>query len=487
LRKLLGWLNAAGYSNLLLVDNASTYRPLVNFLATVDAEVVRLKDNVGQLAPWRPEVRGKLDPNNPFVVTDCDVVPDENCPEDVVEHLAGLLLRYANVDKVGLGLRIDDLPDCYALKAQVLAWESQFSEIEVAPGVFQGDVDTTFALYRSPADGHGVGRALRTGEPYVARHLPWYADSSQPTDEQRYYLAHANPAMTHWEGGAATDDLRQLLARRAGELATSVAMLEPWTEEPPTRDETAYTLDARPGWPSWNATSPESEFCEFAGGLTRLIRPALVIETGVGHGFVTRRIAQQLGPGQQLISFEGRPALRRQLERLPFFASPDHVLGTTPSPSHDDFSRADLTVLDSEFPLRLDEMDLWIAAARPGAVLLVHDAGNPDGPLTPAHLMGRDIAECSVSGVVLRNPRGGFLAIKADETMLRQARATVEELEGRVLELQVRLNRILDSPPARVYDKLRGLPGVRRLVQRRTDGYVSALQDAREETKPPHV
>jgi hypothetical protein len=294
--------------------------------------------------------------------------------------------------------------------------------------------------------------------------------------------------MTHWEGGVATDDLRQLLTRRADELATNDdAMLESWAVEPSTRDETAYTPDARRGWPAWNAMSPESEFCEFAGSLARLIRPALVIETGVGQGFVTRRIAQQLGPGQQLISFEGGPALRQQLGRLPFFASPNHALGETPSPSRDDFAHAGLTVLDSEFPLRLDEVDSWITAARPGAVLLVHDAGNADGPVTPEHVMRRHIAEGRVSGVVLRNPRGGFLAIKADEAMLRQAHATIDELEGRVLELQVRLNRILNSSPARVYEKMRALPGVRRLVQRRTDGYESALQDAREEAKLPDV
>lgn len=219
LLELLDWLERAGYSHLLLIDNASTYPPLVDFLATTDAEVVRLQQNVGHLAPWGPEVRARLDPNSPFVVTDCDVVPDENCPPDVVDYLAGLLLRYANVDKVGLGLRIDDLPDHYALKAQVIAWESQFWELEIGPGVFQAEVDTTFALYRSPAEKHSTARALRTGTPYVARHLGWYADSTQPTDEQRYYREHADPSMSHWEADEPDESLRRLLKARSDEVA----------------------------------------------------------------------------------------------------------------------------------------------------------------------------------------------------------------------------------------------------------------------------
>jgi hypothetical protein len=98
LRELLDWLKGAGYRRFLLVDNGSTYGPLVDFLATTDAEVVRLGRNVGYLAPWSSEVRARLDPDSPFVVSDCDVVPDQDCPSDVVEHLAGVLLRHADID-----------------------------------------------------------------------------------------------------------------------------------------------------------------------------------------------------------------------------------------------------------------------------------------------------------------------------------------------------------------------------------------------------
>ncbi len=427
LRELLDWLARAGYGRVLLVDNASTYPPLVDFLSTTNLDVVRLERNIGHLAPWSSEVRSRLDPTRPFVVNDCDVVPDNDCPLDVVEHLSRLLLRHANVDKAGLGLRIDDLPDCYALKEQVIAWESQFWEREVAPGVFEADVDTTFALYRSPSDTHSSSRALRTGVPYVARHLPWYADSAQPTDEQRYYREHADPSVSHWEADRPDDSLRRLLQVRADQVATReiVAksrnpLLDSWANEPPLVDEPAHMPRTSPGWSAWNAMSPELEFCEFAGVLMRFLQPSLVIDTGVGQGFITRRLAFRLSLDQQLMSFEDDANTRQDLERLPFFAAPNHLLGATPSPTSDDLARADLTVLHSKFPLRVREFDVWIDAARPGAVLLLHDDGNGHERGTPHHLMRSRTEERGVDGVFLQNPRGSFLAIKPDDARLRQ-------------------------------------------------------------------
>ena len=439
LLELLHWLDDAGYRRVLLVDNGSTYQPLVEFLDTTEAEVVRVDANFGHIAPWRPEVRARLDPNSPFVVTDCDVVPDASCPPDVVEHLAGLLLRYAGVVKAGLGLRLDDLPESYSLKSDVRTWESQFWETEIAPGVFRAPVDTTFALCRSPADGHLLDPALRTGPPYVGRHLPWYADTAQPTDEDRYYLDHAERAFTHWGRGVLDEKLRHPLDLRAKQLATREIveksghpLLAPWVEEPATQDESAFTPGAAPGWSAWNAMSPEVRFCEFVASVAELTHPAVVIETGVGQGFTTRRLAARLGPDQQLVGFEHDPELRQRLGLLPFFASPSRGLGATPSPAPEDFARADLTILDSKFPTRLHKFDTWLAAARPGAVLVVHDAGNGHAPNTPQYTMCQRIEESGLTGVFLRNPRGGYLALHSEEPALRRELAHEREQRRRL-------------------------------------------------------
>ena len=133
--------------------------------------------------------------------------PDDDAPADAVEYFAELLFRYGDVDKVGFGLRIDDLPDAYQFRSEVVDWESQFWKSEAEPGVYRADIDTTFALYR-PTVSKWTHRALRTGPPYVARHLPWYTDSSHLSEEDEYYRQHALPTVTNWDRAELPEALR---------------------------------------------------------------------------------------------------------------------------------------------------------------------------------------------------------------------------------------------------------------------------------------
>lgn len=199
LRTLVAWLERAGCSRIIVVDNASTYPPLLKYLDGLDHPVVRLKDNLGQAAPWLSGVIDRfVEPGERYAETDPDVVPDEGCPLDALEHFDRLLDEYPEVYKVGFGLRIDDLPDRYRHREAVRRWESRYWTDEVAPGVYRAPVDTTFALYRAGVP-LAMEPALRTGPPYVARHLPWYADSRRPNRELTYYLEHAKAGINNWD------------------------------------------------------------------------------------------------------------------------------------------------------------------------------------------------------------------------------------------------------------------------------------------------
>jgi hypothetical protein len=199
LLQLLAWLERAGQHEVWLIDNASTYPPLVEFLDTTHHHVVRLAHNLGHRSPWLSGSVQRYAHGRWFVVSDPDVVPDEGCPLDAVDHFRAALERHPDVDKVGFGLRIDDLPAHYPLAEQVRAWEARFWTEEVEPGLYRADIDTTFALYRPLDRRHEENRALRTGPPYVARHLPWYSDPTALTEEERYYRAHADPTISNWD------------------------------------------------------------------------------------------------------------------------------------------------------------------------------------------------------------------------------------------------------------------------------------------------
>jgi hypothetical protein len=198
LRLLVAWLEAAGQRDLYLLDNASTYPPLLEWLDQSRHTVVRSERNLGHRGPWLSGLVPRLGHDRCFVVTDPDVVPTEECPLDALHYFRALFDEVPIVDKIGFGLRIDDLPDYCDHKAEILAWERRFWEREVVPGVYGAAIDTTFALYR-PGRGHWYLNSLRTGPPYVARHLSWYVDSANLTDEQRYYRDHADPLTSNWD------------------------------------------------------------------------------------------------------------------------------------------------------------------------------------------------------------------------------------------------------------------------------------------------
>ena len=198
LRDLLAWLEVEGLSNVHLLDNDSTYPPLLELFASTPHRVVRLGRNVGHTSPWLPELAPLR--RGPYIVTDCDVIPDDTA-HGAVGHFVKLLNRYRSVVKVGFGLHIDDLPAHYSRRPEVIAWESQFWQRPLAPDVYLASLDTTFALHR-PGTPYTLGPALRSGGRFMARHEPWYQDTSSPSEDLVYFQARAS-ASTTW--GPATE------------------------------------------------------------------------------------------------------------------------------------------------------------------------------------------------------------------------------------------------------------------------------------------
>ncbi len=198
LRKLVAWLEACGLQRIVLIDNDSALPPLVDYLQQTNHQVLEMSRNVGHTTPWTAGVVRLLQPNDFYIVTDPDVIPTLDSI-DVLNRLYTLHEAYPHHLKVGLGLKIDDLPDAYTLKDKVIEWESQFWKHPLAKNVYEAGVDTTFALYKPYTYQYIIHPSLRTGEPYTARHLPWYNDSTKPTKEDTFYRLRADQNVNTWD------------------------------------------------------------------------------------------------------------------------------------------------------------------------------------------------------------------------------------------------------------------------------------------------
>lgn len=195
---LIKSLEKRGYKNLFIIDNASTYKPLLEYYKTCSYKIFLLEQNVGFLALWKTPIYKQFI-RDYYVYTDSDVVLVDECPDNFLNLFWTTMKQKTFLYKIGLSLKLDDIPDCYLQKSRVIEWESVYYKNIVDDKFYLANVDTTFALYRPWYKG-GANiyiKTYRSAFPYQLKHLPWYVDSANLDEEELYYLENATTT-THW-------------------------------------------------------------------------------------------------------------------------------------------------------------------------------------------------------------------------------------------------------------------------------------------------
>ena len=199
LQKLIYSLELRGYNNIYIIDNNSTYPPLLEYYNNKCLyPIFKLKENIGYDAIWKTEIFDKFK-HNFYVYTDSDMQIDDACPDNFLVHFLSIMQKHPLCEKVGFGIRIDNIPDYYIHKEKVIKHETHFWEKEVHKNVFRASIDTTFAVYRPYCGGPANlnKETYRTGAPYLIKHLPWYLDYAHLDKEEEYYINSITQS-THW-------------------------------------------------------------------------------------------------------------------------------------------------------------------------------------------------------------------------------------------------------------------------------------------------
>ncbi|MBR2648433.1 MAG: glycosyltransferase [Sediminibacterium sp.] len=201
LKLLIKSLVDRGYTNIHIIDNNSTFPPLLEYYKQISFKVYYLDKNVGFCALWDTPIFNNFK-DQYYVYTDSDVVISDDCPEDFLCWLQYLLYKYNHIDKVGLGIIFDNLPHYYEFKDEVYKWESTLikNSKKLEKNVVEAPVDTTFALYRPNKFGPaGFLKAIRTLGNFQIKHMPWYLNSANLSEEEQFYITHAHTVFyTHW-------------------------------------------------------------------------------------------------------------------------------------------------------------------------------------------------------------------------------------------------------------------------------------------------
>lgn len=158
-----------------IVDNGSTYEPLLDYYRNCPFKVHRLK-NIGKFAVWQSDVDYYNEEH--YIVTDPDL-DLSLLPTDWDKVLLEGFKKYTFTNKIGFSLDETRVPkenpayyadefDKYP-NGNPVVWSNKLdSKFIIAP------IDTTFALYNTKSVYYNVNNCLRTDRPYTVRHLPWH-------------------------------------------------------------------------------------------------------------------------------------------------------------------------------------------------------------------------------------------------------------------------------------------------------------------------
>ena len=209
---MLDWLPRYGYKNITIIDNHSDYEPLLSFYETCPYKVMRMDKNYGHTVFFTAPCFFWKRLFSFYIITDPDIQPIEECPNNFAEVFMKAMYRYPYFHRVGFSLKIDDIPDEYYLKNEVIAWEQQFYETLMSHSpctLYNAVVDTTFAL-ASPVIYQLLSiriKGMRTGVPYQARHLPWYVGERDA--EGNNYIATLREDVGTWNGNLDREEIRR--------------------------------------------------------------------------------------------------------------------------------------------------------------------------------------------------------------------------------------------------------------------------------------
>jgi len=195
LNKLVSWLEHTPHK-IVLLDNGSTYPPLLEYYEHSPHQIVRLGLNIGQHSPWHSKFLDTLDEEF-FMVSDPDIVPTEECPYDAIEFLIRGLQTHTDHRKAGLSLKIDDVPLNYGQYEFMKRHEGNGGpgDVEVGEHFWHKPIDTTFAVMRKGTP-YTFSEGMRAKPPYSARHMEWYRIGPDP--EYDYYWSHAIQGVVHY-------------------------------------------------------------------------------------------------------------------------------------------------------------------------------------------------------------------------------------------------------------------------------------------------
>jgi hypothetical protein len=194
-------------NNVYVIDNKSTYEPLIEYLKEIDgknATVLWMPENYGHKVYERDEIIALG--GEKYVVTDPDLLLNPNLPPNFIDILAELSDKY-KTNKIGFALDIKEninLSKKYNGKTlpehESLYWSQPVPDPNYK--LYRADIDTTFALINKKFYVKGaLDNSIRVAGDFTCVHRPWlnnWESDLQPGELDHYLNANNKSTTITW-------------------------------------------------------------------------------------------------------------------------------------------------------------------------------------------------------------------------------------------------------------------------------------------------
>jgi hypothetical protein len=213
LKILVKNLQDRGHYNILIIDNQSTYQPLLDWYDTSNVEV--FYNDIPETNFDSDTFRNLVDVvkhpkfidlvKDYYVYTDSDIIIPDEVPTDFINQFVTLINKY-EVTKVGMAIKIDYLneelfPNWHlcdgrpahhiisGITSETEWWYDKYKVADVDYELYKTPIDTTFAVYAPNTSPCWTDNAIRVADKFSCIHYPWYYGSvlmDIPEDELHY-------------------------------------------------------------------------------------------------------------------------------------------------------------------------------------------------------------------------------------------------------------------------------------------------------------
>jgi len=189
-------------TNIYIIDNKSTYPPLVEYLKSIEniVNVIYMPYNEGHWVYEKDEII-KLG-GDKYIVTDPDLTLNPNLPQNFIDILAELSDQY-QIDKIGFSLDISNNINT-SIKMNginVPDWEANFWKEKINNPkyeLYKAPIDTTFCLINSKYYKVGSYEGIRVAGDFTCTHIPWTIGYEKTLLDGELDFYKQNNASTTW-------------------------------------------------------------------------------------------------------------------------------------------------------------------------------------------------------------------------------------------------------------------------------------------------